>query len=146
MRVPEERKACAGLDERLQRLLYGNNVLIFVTRRSVDELKACEFRNRNRPLGKCPQPVEVFGRKLPTIPQCRKARDRIKALHVLKACDNFVVISTHKGSAQLTRAGRDFVRAGAIADDVAEVHNSVVRRRCRNAGFQSFQITVNVAE
>ena len=146
VRVSEEREACAGLDERLQRLLYGNNVLIFVVRRSVYELNAGEFRNRNRPLGECPQPVEVFGRELPPIPQRREPCNRVEAFHVFKAGYNFVVISTYKGSAQLTRACRDFVRAGAITNYVAEVHDSVMRRRCRNAGFQSFEITVNVAE
>jgi hypothetical protein len=56
------------------------------------------------------------------------------------------MVATNKSSAQLARTRSDFIRAGAVAHYVTEIRHGIVRRRRREARFQSFQIAVNVAK
>ena len=70
-------------------------------------------------------------------------------IEIVKVHDSgcgFVVIAAHENFSQLARAVGHFIRAGAVADDVAEIHDHVERRRGRESGVESFEIGVNVAE
>jgi hypothetical protein len=54
------------------------------------------------------------------------------------------VIAAHECAPQLTRSRSDLVRACAVTDDVPKVYHRIVRWRGSKAGFQSFQVAMNV--
>ena len=55
------------------------------------------------------------------------------------------MIAAHKELSQPARAFDDFIGAGAVADDVAEIDHHVVSGGRRQARFQSFEIAMNIA-
>ena len=104
MRMAEERKAGPRLDQRLQRLFYGNYILIFIAGRTVHELNTVKARNCDWPLRESSQPLHILASHLPPIPQCGEARNRIEALHIFKARNNLVMVAAHKSSAHLAHS------------------------------------------
>ena len=55
------------------------------------------------------------------------------------------MIATNEEFSQAAGAGNDLVRVGPIAHNVAKVDHKVIGRGSRQAGFQSFEIAVNIA-
>jgi len=56
------------------------------------------------------------------------------------------MVAQNEEFSQLASAVGDFVGAGAISHDVAKIYNCIERRSRGEAGIQSFEIGVNVAE
>ena len=84
--------------------------------------------------------------ELIAIPKCRQSSDGIEILDAVNSRDYFVVIAAHKRSTQFPNARGDFVRAGAIADDIAQVDDKISCRRNRQARLQCFQIAMDVTQ
>ena len=70
----------------------------------------------------------------------------IEIIQLEQAGRGLVVIAADKNLSQLARALDHFVGRGSVADDVAQVGHEIVRRSCRQAGFQRFEVGVNVAK
>ena len=62
------------------------------------------------------------------------------------ACDNLVVIAAHKNLTQFASLRGHLVRTCAVANDVAQIHDEIGRRRDFKAGLQGLKIAVDVAE
>ncbi len=69
-----------------------------------------------------------------------------RGLKSSSARGGFVVIAADENFAQTAGAVDDFIGACAVTHDVAEIGNQIVRGSCRQAGFQGFEVGVNVAE
>jgi len=104
MRMAEEGKAGPRFDQRLQRLLYGNYILIFIAGRTVDKVNTVQARNCDWPLRESSQPIHILASHLPAIPERGEARNRIEALHIFKARNDFVMVAAHKSSAHLAHS------------------------------------------
>jgi len=104
MRMAEEGKAGPRFDQRLQRLFYGNYILIFIAGRTVHKLNTVEARDCDWPLRESSQPIHIFTSHLPAIPQRGEACNRIEALYIFKARNNLVMVAAHKSSAQLAHS------------------------------------------
>ena len=70
----------------------------------------------------------------------------LKSSRCHEAADGFVVIAADEDVSQSLRAGNDLVGIAAVADRVAKIHHEVVRGSGGEAGFERFEIAVNVAE
>ena len=69
----------------------------------------------------------------------------IEVLDVDQAADGFVVVATDEEFPQCARTFDDFIGAGAVADDVAQIHDQVVSGSGRETGLKSFEIAMNIA-
>ncbi len=68
-------------------------------------------------------------------PLRRQGSYGIEVLEVHEAADGFIVVATDEGLPQCAGTVDDFVRAGAVADDVAQIDHQVVGGSCRQTGF-----------
>jgi hypothetical protein len=79
-------------------------------------------------------------------PQGCETGNWIKISQIRQPCDRPVVVSAYKNVSQLARPLNDFIRTGAIADDVAQIDDQVMGWGRIEASLQGFEIRVNVAE
>src|SRR5260370_3926034 len=146
MCVAKKNYAHARADQSRECVLNHNYIAVFVIRRAMYELDAEKLGESDRPLWQCAQPFEVIAGKLRTIPKGRHPSHRIKGLHIVQSGDDFVVIAPDERSPEFTRLGCDLVGAGAVADNVTQIHDGIMRRRSRQRSFQSFQVAMNVTD
>lgn len=140
-------KKCEGdgrLLQQAQRFGRRDDVFIFVGRGTVDKLDICDAFHSHGTVREGPQPLEVFGRELVARPFDGGRGDGVEIERVHEAAHGFVMIAAHKKLAEAARMRDNFVGAGAVADNVAKVHDYVMSRGGSQACFQSFEISVNI--
>jgi hypothetical protein len=74
----------------------------------------------------------------------RDGGDGIEILRIHEAADSFVMITADKQFSQRARPGNDLVGTGAVAHNIAEIHDEVMRGYDGEASFESFEIRVNI--
>ena len=79
-------------------------------------------------------------------PESGQAGNGIEVIQIAHARAGLVMVSAHKNRPQLARARRDRVWIGAVAHDIAQIENLIVLRGRLQAGFQSFQIGMDIRE
>ena len=71
---------------------------------------------------------------------------RVEILQLQQAGGGLVMIAPNKNFPQAAGSIGHFVRRSAVADNIAKIHDGIVRRSGREAGLQRFEIGVNVAK
>src|SRR3954471_1394936 len=92
------------------------------------------------------QEVQIVGSESLLRPKRRESGDRIEGLNAGDAGAGFIVIAADELPTELAGGVGDFVRAAAIADDIAQVDDRVIGRRSLNAGFHALQVGMDVAD
>jgi len=85
--------------------------------------------------------IKVF-----SIPQCCQAGYRIKAFDTVNPRNCLVVIASHENLAEVSRPRSHLVWAGSVSNDVPEIEYSIVFWRSCQAGFQSLDVAMDIAE
>ena len=88
----------------------------------------------------------IFGRQLVAGPYGGGSGHGVEIFEIDQAGGGFVVVAPHENTSQTAGALNHFVRAGAVADYVAEIGNKVVGRSGGEAGLERFEVGVNVAK
>lgn len=112
----------------------------------MDQLHLGEIRQGNGALRQGAEPAEIFRRQFVASPDGGRRSHGIEIVEVQEAGDGFVVIAAYEDFPQVTRTGGHFIGTGAVADDVSEVYHRVERGGGGEAGFESFEICVDVAQ
>jgi len=73
-------------------------------------------------------------------------RNRVEVLQVHETTDGFVVVTAHEDCPQFTRSLDDLVRAGAVSDDVAQIHHQVMGGGGGQTCLESLEVAVDIAE
>src|SRR5579863_1227731 len=125
-------------DQRSKGIPHRDHILIFIVGRAVDQLDLGKLLQALWTLGKRAEPVEVAGSELIARPDGGSGGHRVEIVEGDETRSCFVVVATDKNLSQATGAVSDFVRTGAVADDVAEIGHEIERRSRGETGFQSF--------
>src|SRR5579872_5463899 len=144
--VPKEGDAGARSNQLRSRIFRGHHVTIFIIRRAVHILNACDSFHPDRTFGQISQPGEMFAVDPSAVPQRRDTCNWVEIFYRVDASDYLVMVAANKNSRQCARTFRHLIGAGAITDDVSEVDSCIGRRSRGQTSFQSFQIAVNVTE
>ena len=88
----------------------------------------------------------MLGSELVAGPDGGGGGHRIEVIELKQAGGGFVVIPANENFAKVAGSVDDFVGRGSVADDIAEVGDEIERWGGRKAGFQGFEVGVNVAE
>ncbi len=110
------------------------------------QLHLGKIRQGNGTLRQDAEPVEIFRRQFVSGPNGGGRSHGVEVIEVQKSGNGFVVIAPHEDFPQVTGAGGYFIRTGPVADNVSEIHDSVKRWDGSEAGFERFEIGVNVAQ
>src|SRR5262245_38557434 len=140
--MPEEGQRHARAAQDRVRIASGQHVLIFIPWRSMDALQVLQWRERA--LRQLTQEFQVAWRKLLTGPDRRQSGNGIEVIQPGDAGTRLVVIPADEDGAQAARSLRHLIWIGAVADDIAEIENAVMRRRSLQAGFQRLEVGVDI--
>jgi hypothetical protein len=123
------------------------DVRVFVERRSVANLDlAIDEDGTHR---QCDKPLSILVRQRFEHPVSRGTRGRVKALGLIHAQGDLVVVAPDDGlRVECANRLNDLVRIRPIADDVAKNERLVVASspRVLQACIQSFEVRVNVSQ
>src|SRR6185295_13528530 len=108
------------------------------------ELRAVDAVLADWSLRQSLQPLHMFRRELFSTPERRQARDRIEVMQIHQPAHGFVVISADKYFPDPAAAIDHFIRARTIADDVAQINDSVMLWSGLQASLQGFKVAMNV--
>jgi hypothetical protein len=92
------------------------------------------------------QPIKVFWSELVAGPDGSGGGEGIEVIQFEQAGGGFVVIAADKDFAQAAGAIDNFVGRGTVTYDVAEVGYEVEGWRPGEAGFQGFEVGMNVTK
>ena len=92
------------------------------------------------------QPIVVLGSELVSCPNGGGSSHGIEVVQFEQAGGGFVVIAADKDFAQAAGAIDNFVGRGTVTYDVAEVGYEVEGWRPGEAGFQGFEVGMNVTK
>ena len=144
--VAEEGQGRIQGDERRQSITERDDVFIFVIGRAMHQLNIRMILQRDRPVRKIAQPLQVLSGQLLAGPEGGRRSHRVEVFKIHKSGCGLVVIAPDESLAQFTGTLGDFVRAGTVSDDIAEVDDQVVSRSGCEARIESFQIGVDITE
>src|SRR5262249_4060724 len=123
-----------------------DHITILVVGSTVNKLDVLELGNCNRSFWQRSQPGQMIPVEVLAIPQCSQTGHRIKSLERVQPSHYLVVVAANKGSSQLASSIGHFVWAGTVTDDIAQIDHGITGRSLPHAGFQRFQVTVNVTK
>jgi len=146
MRVSEERDASRSHEQRLDRVANRDHVIVFVNRRAMHQLHTGITFKIHRPMRHGAQPLEILRCEFLTGPLCCQGGNGIEILEVHEAADGFVVVATDESRPQGAGTFHHLVGTGAVADEIAQVHDDVVGGGRSQTSFQRFEIAMNIAD
>ncbi len=132
--------------QRFDGVAQSHHIFVLVHGGTVHELYAGQIADLHRALGQSAQPLQVVGSELIAGPQGGQAGDGIEVLQFHGAAGCLVMVAAHEDGPQAANPFDHVVGAGAVAHNIAEVHDQIVRRRRRQACFQSFEVAMNIAK
>ena len=92
------------------------------------------------------QPVVVFWSKLVARPKSGSGGQGIEVIQFKQTSGGLVVIAADENFSQIARAIDDLVGRSSVTDNVAQIRHEVEGGSCGHAGFQGFEVGVNVAQ
>ncbi len=144
--VTEEGQWHGQRDERSECVAERNNVGVFIDGRTVNQLHLREVFERDWAVRQSLQPIMMLGSELASGPDSSGGGHGIEVIEFKQAGCGFIVIAADENFPQPARALDHLVGRSSIADHVAEVGYEIKGRSCRQAGFQGFEVGMNVAK
>ncbi len=145
VRVSEECDRGSRERRRSSGIVGQKQVFIFVARRAMNHLHIRKIGQRDWPVRQILQPLQIVGGELAIGPDGSRRRNVVEAAHVGQPGAGAVMVAAHERVAESAGALNHFVRVRSISDGVAEIDDHIMRRSRRQAGFQCFQVCVNIA-
>src|SRR4029077_16322938 len=112
-------------NQRSQRISQRDDIFVLVIGRAVYQLDVGKIWQGHWTVWQFPQPVKVLGSECVARPDRGRGGHGIEIVQIHQSRGGFVVIPTHEDLAQFAGATRHFMRTGAIAYDVTQVHDDV---------------------